>query len=75
MYRENIFRIIHLCLILSFLCSCAMKNIEPLPESRPEIADTYIIGPEDVLQIHVWKQEKISVTVSVRSDGYYGSFD
>jgi len=69
MYSKKIFRIIHLGLILSFLCSCAMKNLEPLPESKPEIADTYIIGPEDILQIHVWKQEKISVTVPVRSDG------
>jgi polysaccharide export outer membrane protein len=56
-------------LILSFLCSCILKNLEPPPESRPEIADTYFIGSQDILQIHVWKQDKISVTVPVRSDG------
>jgi polysaccharide export outer membrane protein len=29
----------------------------------------YIIGPEDVLYIHVWKEETLSRTVPVRMDG------
>ena len=69
MYNKNILRFIHLGLILLFLCSCMIKNLEPLPESRPRIAETFIIGPQDVLNIHVWKQPNISVTVPVRSDG------
>jgi polysaccharide export outer membrane protein len=32
-------------------------------------AKEFIIGPEDVLEIHVWKQPDISATVPVRSDG------
>jgi polysaccharide export outer membrane protein len=34
-------------------------------------ADTsqYIIGPEDILYIHVWKEETLSRTVPVRMDG------
>jgi polysaccharide export outer membrane protein len=32
-------------------------------------SDTYIIGPEDVLYIHVWKEEPLSKTVPVRMDG------
>jgi polysaccharide export outer membrane protein len=31
--------------------------------------NVYIIGSEDVLQIHIWKHPEISATVPVRSDG------
>jgi polysaccharide export outer membrane protein len=35
------------------------------------VADTnqYVIGPEDVLYIHTWKEEALSRTVPVRMDG------
>jgi polysaccharide biosynthesis/export protein len=32
-------------------------------------SDNYIIGPEDVLYIYVWKEENLSRTVPVRMDG------
>ena len=32
-------------------------------------SDNYIIGPEDVLYIYVWKEENLSRTVPVRIDG------
>jgi polysaccharide export outer membrane protein len=32
-------------------------------------SDTYIVGPEDVLYISVWKEEALSKTVTVRMDG------
>lgn len=41
-------------------------------KGQPEIsADSgrYVIGPEDVLFIHVWKEEALSKTVPVRMDG------
>jgi len=31
--------------------------------------NTYVIGPEDVLFIHVWKEESLSRAVPVRKDG------
>ena len=31
--------------------------------------DHYVIGPEDVLYIHVWKEDVLSRTVPVRTDG------
>jgi len=31
--------------------------------------DHYVIGPEDVLNIHVWKEEALSRTLPVRMDG------
>lgn len=56
-------------LMLLLVWSCTLKNLEPLPESAAGAPDEYLIGPEDVLQIHVWKQPDLSVTVPVRSDG------
>ncbi len=41
-------------------------------QSQAEVAadsPNYIIGPEDVLNIHVWKEEHLSRTVPVRIDG------
>jgi polysaccharide export outer membrane protein len=35
----------------------------------PVDSTNYIIGPEDVLYIHVWKEEHLSRTVPVRMDG------
>jgi len=36
---------------------------------EPPISESYRIGPEDLLQISVWKNEAMSVTVPVRPDG------
>jgi polysaccharide export outer membrane protein len=41
-------------------------------EAQAEIAadsDRYVIGAEDVLYIHVWREETVTKTVSVRMDG------
>jgi polysaccharide export outer membrane protein len=32
-------------------------------------ADPYVIGPEDVLRIEVWREQSLSATIPVRSDG------
>jgi polysaccharide biosynthesis/export protein len=41
-----------------------------LPQSSlPPDSDKYIIGPEDHLYIQVWKEEALSQTVLVRTDG------
>ena len=37
---------------------------EVMPDSRP-----YVIGPDDVLYINVWREEALSRTVPVRMDG------
>jgi polysaccharide export outer membrane protein len=41
---------------------------KPEPQWMP-VSDSYVIGPEDVLNIHVWKEEAFSKTVTVRMDG------
>ena len=39
-------------------------------EAKSTVAnESYVIGPEDVLYIHVWKEEALSRTVPVRMDG------
>ena len=48
------------------------KDIILKKQAQAEIAadsDRYVIGSEDVLYIHVWKEETLSKTVSVRIDG------
>jgi polysaccharide biosynthesis/export protein len=43
----------------------------PAPEGVPvrPVADDYIIGPGDSLQIFVWRNPELSVTIPVRPDG------
>jgi polysaccharide export outer membrane protein len=64
--------------------SCAAQAAKPIltpaPEpaapaqtaaaaASPEVDSSYIIGPEDVLQITVWKETSLSGTFPVRPDG------
>jgi polysaccharide export outer membrane protein len=41
---------------------------KPEPQWMP-VSESYVIGPEDVLYIHVWKEEALSRSVPVRMDG------
>jgi len=47
------------------------KAAAPPPAERPVSAapSDYVIGPEDVLQVSVWKNETLSRVVPVRPDG------
>jgi polysaccharide biosynthesis/export protein len=50
----------------------ADKEVLSKKEAQAEVAvdgDQYVIGPEDVLYIHVWKEEALTRTVPVRMDG------
>ncbi len=58
------------------LAPATAEKSAPLPEaaqnaSTKDVTDTahYIIGPEDALQITVWKEPTLSGTVPVRPDG------
>jgi polysaccharide biosynthesis/export protein len=51
-----------LCLPMLFIGSCvAATTAEP--------SEAYIIGPGDTLQVFVWRNPELSVTVPVRPDG------
>ena len=41
---------------------------QPLGEVVAD-SDQYVIGPEDVLYIHVWREDALSRTIPVRTDG------
>jgi polysaccharide export outer membrane protein len=52
--------------------SQAPKGAEPAKKVQGEVvadSDQYIIGPEDVLHIYVWREESLTKTVPVRVDG------
>ncbi len=57
------------------LIACSQPDKKTLLEKETTakfVADneSYVIGPEDVLYIHVWKEDALSGTVPVRMDGY-----
>jgi polysaccharide export outer membrane protein len=50
----------------------ADREILSRKEAQAEVAadsDRYVIGAEDVLYIHVWREETLTKTVNVRMDG------
>jgi polysaccharide export outer membrane protein len=56
----------------STICSQTEKKIVLKKQAQAEVAadsDQYVIGPEDVLYIHVWREDALSRTVPVRMDG------
>ena len=56
-----------LATILIFLAACQPVYLsKSLDRTSPEV---YVIGPEDVLNVYVWKEETLSRTVPVRVDG------
>jgi polysaccharide export outer membrane protein len=72
----NVIRCIILSLIVSALPFCAPlktadKAVVNNPETKEEgaVDSSYIIGPQDILEIQVWKEPDFSRQVLVRSDG------
>lgn len=60
------------CILTPIANSQTEQEVLSKKQSQAEVpADsaTYIIGSEDVLYIHVWKEEHLSKTVPVRVDG------
>jgi len=54
------------------VCAQEKKDAAPAKTVVPDVAadsDSYIIGPEDVIHIFVWREEHFTSTVPVRMDG------
>jgi polysaccharide export outer membrane protein len=52
----------------------SQADIETLPKKEVQAetsldSGNYVIGPEDILYIHVWREDALSRTVPVRADG------
>ncbi len=60
--------------IVTLVLIAAISAGPALAQSGPAAANgdgpSYVIGPEDVLQIIVWKNEQLTRTVPVRPDGF-----
>ena len=65
------FRTFWLALMILSLAACTSST--PLPDAAPSASASetgeYLIGPGDTLEVFVWGQPELSVTVPVRPDG------
>ena len=60
--------------VFPFVISCASSPTVQLPPTPDQgtakaVGSDYIIGPGDTLQVFVWRNPELSVTVPVRPDG------
>jgi polysaccharide export outer membrane protein len=75
MKRFFVAGMVGLWILFSFLpgvYSQADKEALEKKQAQPEVAadsDQYVIGAEDILYIHVWREEALTRTVPVRIDG------
>ncbi len=55
----------------AFFCQgCSATNVSQNTEKKTTLVeDEYIIGPTDILEIHVWREPDLSRTIPVRPDG------
>ena len=61
-----------ICLLAAFVpvSFIAANAAEPEAQVPPSVvAETYVLGPGDILSIFVWRNPDLSVTVPVRPDG------
>jgi polysaccharide biosynthesis/export protein len=73
MERPSVRRLAGWLLISLLIVSCASSpTTQPPPPSSTEAKaadNNYIIGPGDTLEVFVWRNPELSVTVPVRPDG------
>jgi len=55
------------------IAGCASSGGVMLPDSPPQAASNYLVGPGDNLKIFVWRNPELSSSVTVRPDGKISS--
>lgn len=63
-------RRIGLLLATLSLAACSTTHLAPAPASAATAEYRYLIGPLDTLNIIVWRNPELSLTVQVRPDGF-----
>ncbi len=58
-----------LALAAAFLAGCTTPSYPPAPKAAATPDYTYLIGPLDMVNIIVWRNPEISMSVPVRPDG------
>jgi polysaccharide biosynthesis/export protein len=57
------------CVLVSLLAACANSSFPPAPAAASTQDYAYLIGPGDTLNIIVWRNPELSMSVPVRPDG------
>ncbi len=64
-----LFRVLFLALVASVMAGCASNSYPPAPSSAASSDYNYHIGPGDTVNIVVWRNPELSMSVPVRPDG------
>lgn len=62
-------RLLILIQLIALLVACSSARFEPAPASSGSGDYSYLIGPGDTVNITVWRNPELSMTVPVRPDG------
>lgn len=71
MLESKIIKRVTLCVLVLFLAGCNTVNtveVQPI-ESSIGVVEEYLLGIGDVVQVSVWRNPDLSVSVTVRPDG------
>jgi polysaccharide biosynthesis/export protein len=63
------FSFVSVVLVASSMAGCATNSYPPAPLSAASPSYQYVIGPGDTINIVVWRNPELSMTVPVRPDG------
>jgi polysaccharide export outer membrane protein len=69
-FFEELLTCLGVCTAALALAGCASNNYPPAPVSAATTDYRYLIGPLDVVNIIVWRNPELSLSVPVRPDGH-----